>query len=241
MRRSADRHLDPVRDAIRVHALLQRFRPHRRQRPFLAADGFPVAAALLRVLQPGRVMAVHVKDRIVPGGMTGLGFQTVYPFHSDAIAHYQRHGFAFLGMKTIVTDVVRENNQTYRSAGRSNARTGRAWARACRNTFCCSASRRRIASNGYADQSGQKKKPLCDDHGEPAPFDSAVTGNGRFPAPAIPAAAGSSTRTASPGHRRPTLDLPKNCEPAARENLQALARALASPRRLRFRRTRRRR
>jgi hypothetical protein len=28
--------------------------------------------------------------------------------------HYTKHGFAYLGMKTIVTDVVRENNQTYR-------------------------------------------------------------------------------------------------------------------------------
>ena len=31
---------------------------------------------LLRVLQPGRVAAIHVKNRVVPGGMTGLGFQT---------------------------------------------------------------------------------------------------------------------------------------------------------------------
>jgi len=69
---------------------------------------------LLRVLAPGRNAVIHVKDRIVPGGMTGLGFQTVQPFHAEAIAHYTRHGFAFLGMKTIVTDVVRENNQTYR-------------------------------------------------------------------------------------------------------------------------------
>ena len=69
---------------------------------------------LLRVLRPGRLMAIHVKDRITPGGLTGLGFQTVQPFHADCIYHYQRHGFAYLGMKTIVTDVVRENNQTYR-------------------------------------------------------------------------------------------------------------------------------
>ena len=69
---------------------------------------------LLRVLQPGRVAAIHVKDRIVPGGLTGLGFQTVYPFHAKCIEHYTKHGFAFMGMKTIVTDVVRENNQTYR-------------------------------------------------------------------------------------------------------------------------------
>ena len=69
---------------------------------------------LLRILQPGRIAAIHVKDRIVPGSMTGLGFQTVYPFHARCIEHYTRHGFGYLGMKTIVTDVVRENNQTYR-------------------------------------------------------------------------------------------------------------------------------
>lgn len=69
---------------------------------------------LYRVLQPGRVAAIHVKDRIVPGGLTGLGFQTVYPFHMDCHREFVKHGFAYLGMKTIVTDVVRENNQTYR-------------------------------------------------------------------------------------------------------------------------------
>ena len=69
---------------------------------------------LFRVLKPGRIAAIHVKDRIVPGGMTGLGFQTVYPFHLDSIRHFQSHGFGYMGMKTIVTDVVRENNQTYR-------------------------------------------------------------------------------------------------------------------------------
>lgn len=69
---------------------------------------------LFRALKPGRICAIHVKDRIVPGGMTGLGFQTVYPFHLYCIQHYTKHGFGYLGMKTIVTDVVRENNQTYR-------------------------------------------------------------------------------------------------------------------------------
>jgi hypothetical protein len=69
---------------------------------------------LLRVLQPGRIAAIHVKDRIVPSGLTGLGFQTVYPFHMRVTDHFMKHGFAYMGMKTIVTDVVRENNQTYR-------------------------------------------------------------------------------------------------------------------------------
>jgi len=69
---------------------------------------------LYRKLMPGRIAAIHVKDRIVPMGLSGMGCQEVYPFHADVISHYKKHGFAFLGMKTIVTDVVRENNQTYR-------------------------------------------------------------------------------------------------------------------------------
>lgn len=69
---------------------------------------------LLRTLKPGRIAAIHVKDRIVPGGLTGLGYQTVYPLHAKCIDHYTRHGFGYIGMITIVTDVVRENNQTYR-------------------------------------------------------------------------------------------------------------------------------
>jgi hypothetical protein len=69
---------------------------------------------VFRVLQPGRDCLIHVKDRIVPGGLNGMGFQTVYPFHCDAIRMFCRHGFGFMGMVTIVTDVVRENGQTYR-------------------------------------------------------------------------------------------------------------------------------
>jgi hypothetical protein len=38
----------------------------------------------------------------------------VQPFHAECIEHYIRHGFDYIGMITVVTDVVRENNQTYR-------------------------------------------------------------------------------------------------------------------------------
>jgi len=69
---------------------------------------------LLRVLQPGRVYACHTKDRINFGNVTGYGFPTVSPFHAETIAHTVKHGFAYMGMITVVTDVVRENNQTYR-------------------------------------------------------------------------------------------------------------------------------
>lgn len=69
---------------------------------------------LLRILQPGRVAAIHVKDRVLFGNVTGAGMPTMEPFHAMCIQHYMKHGFAYFGMITIVTDVVRENNQTYR-------------------------------------------------------------------------------------------------------------------------------
>lgn len=69
---------------------------------------------LLRVLRPGRIYACHVKDRILFGNVTGAGVPTVSPFHAEALFHGRRHGFDYLGMITVVTDVVRENNQTYR-------------------------------------------------------------------------------------------------------------------------------
>lgn len=69
---------------------------------------------LLRALAPGRLACIHVKDRILFGAVTGDGVPTVNPFHAKCIDHYIRHGFQFMGMITVVTDVVRENNQTYR-------------------------------------------------------------------------------------------------------------------------------
>jgi DNA modification methylase len=69
---------------------------------------------LRRVLAPGRIYACHVKDRINFGSVTGAGLPTVSPFHAEAIHHGIKHGFDYMGMITVVTDVVRENNQTYR-------------------------------------------------------------------------------------------------------------------------------
>lgn len=69
---------------------------------------------LLRVLKPGRVFCCHVKDRVLFGNATGMGMPTMEPFHAQCIQHYMKHGFAYFGMITVVTDVVRENNQTYR-------------------------------------------------------------------------------------------------------------------------------
>lgn len=69
---------------------------------------------LLRILRPGRIYACHVKDRILFGNVTGKGVPTVNPFHAKTLFHCLGHGFDYLGMVQINTDVVRENNQTYR-------------------------------------------------------------------------------------------------------------------------------
>lgn len=136
---------------------------------------------LLRVLQPGRIAAIHVKDRIVPGGMTGLGFQTVYPFHAECIRHYTRHGFAYLGMKTIVTDVVRENNQTYRLGWSEQCKDGTKMGVGMPEYLLLFRKPPTDHTNSYADLPVVKAKPLCDDHGEPRPFDS--TNNWKHPVP----------------------------------------------------------
>lgn len=79
---------------------------------------------LLKVLKPGRIYACHVKDRILFGNVTGAGVPTVSPFHAEALYHGIKHGFDYLGMITVVTDVVRENNQTYRLGWTEMAKDG---------------------------------------------------------------------------------------------------------------------
>jgi len=79
---------------------------------------------LLRILKPGRIYACHVKDRILFGNVTGAGAPTVSPFHCEAIMHGRKHGFDYMGLITIVTDVVRENNQTYRLGWSEQSKDG---------------------------------------------------------------------------------------------------------------------
>jgi hypothetical protein len=126
---------------------------------------------LLRVLQPGRVAAIHVKDRITPGGVNGFGFQTVQPFSDECIAEFIKHGFAFIARKTIVTDVVRENNQTYRLGWTEQCKDGSRMGAGMPEYVLLFRKPPTDRSNGYADQPVVKFKPLCDDHGTPAAFD----------------------------------------------------------------------
>lgn len=106
---------------------------------------------LLRVLSPGRVCAVHVKDRIQPGGINGFGFQTVEPFSDECIAAFRKHGFAFIARKTIVTDVVRENNQTYRLGWSEQCKDGSRMGAGMPEYLLVFRKPPTDRSNGYAD------------------------------------------------------------------------------------------
>lgn len=69
---------------------------------------------LLRTLKPGRIAAIHVKDRIRYSYQNGTSFTTIKDFSGQTVQHFEKHGFYLIGKITITTDVVRENNQTYR-------------------------------------------------------------------------------------------------------------------------------
>jgi DNA modification methylase len=105
---------------------------------------------LLRTLKPGKVAAIHVKDRIRYSYQNGTGFTTIDDFSGKTVAHFTKEAvkekidfledmkakgmnigqdlenqlaemkedykdrFYLIGKITVTTDVVRENNQTYR-------------------------------------------------------------------------------------------------------------------------------
>lgn len=69
---------------------------------------------MLRCLKPGHIAAIHVKDRIRYSYQNGTSFTTIADFSGQTVAHYQKHGFYLIGKITVTTDVVAENNQTYR-------------------------------------------------------------------------------------------------------------------------------
>ena len=113
---------------------------------------------LLRVLKPGRVMAVHVKDRVLFGNATGTGMPTVEPFHALCIEHYMKHGFQYFGMITILTDVVRENNQTYRLGYTEQCKDGSKMGVGCPEYVLLFRKLPSDTSTAYADEPVVKAK-----------------------------------------------------------------------------------
>ncbi|MDR2858936.1 MAG: hypothetical protein LBV64_00890 [Mediterranea sp.] len=106
---------------------------------------------LLRILRPGRVAAIHVKDRVLFGNATDIGMPSLDPFHSDCINHYRKHGFIFFGMITVDTDVVRENNQTYRLGYTEMCKDGSKMGVGCPEYILLFRKLPTDTSNAYAD------------------------------------------------------------------------------------------
>ncbi len=113
---------------------------------------------LLRILKPGRVFACHVKDSVLFGNATGYGMPTMEPFHAQCIQHYMRHGFAYFGMITVVTDVVRENNQTYRLGWTEQCKDGTKMGVGCPEYILLFRKLPTDRSKAYADEPVTKSK-----------------------------------------------------------------------------------
>ncbi len=113
---------------------------------------------LLRILQPGRVAAIHVKDRVLFGNVTGYGMPSMEPFHAQCIQHYMKHGFIYFGMITVTTDVVRENNQTYRLGWTEQCKDGTKMGVGCPEYILLFRKLPTDCSHAYADVRVEKTK-----------------------------------------------------------------------------------
>ena len=113
---------------------------------------------LLRVLKPGRVACIHVKDRILFGNATGDGMPTVDPFSDLTVMHYMKHGFRYMGRITITTDVVRENNQTYRLGWTEQCKDGSKMGVGCPEYVLLFRKLPTDTSKAYADTPATKSK-----------------------------------------------------------------------------------
>lgn len=113
---------------------------------------------LLRVLKPGRLACIHVKDRILFGNATGTGMPTVDPFSDMCVLHYIRHGFQYMGRIVVLTDVVRENNQTYRLGWSEQCKDGSKMGVGCPEYVLLFRKLPSDTSKAYADEPVTKSK-----------------------------------------------------------------------------------
>jgi len=113
---------------------------------------------LFRILKPGRIAAIHVKDRINFGNVTGLGFPTCDNMLEETSMHFQKHGFKKMGIITIVTDVVRENNQTYRLGWTEQCKDGSKMGVGCPEYVVLLRKPQSDLTRGYADDPVTKNK-----------------------------------------------------------------------------------
>lgn len=113
---------------------------------------------LLRILNPGRVAAIHVKDRILFGNATGDGMPTVDPFSGMTEQCFMKHGFRYMGRIIVLTDVVRENNQTYRLGWSEQCKDGTKMGVGCPEYILLFRKLPTDTSKAYADDPVSKSK-----------------------------------------------------------------------------------
>lgn len=113
---------------------------------------------LLRILKPGRVAAIHVKDRILFGNATGDGMPTVDPFSDLTVMHFIKHGFRYMGRIIVLTDVVRENNQTYRLGWTEQCKDGTKMGVGCPEYILLFRKLPTDTTKAYADTPVEKNK-----------------------------------------------------------------------------------
>ena len=113
---------------------------------------------LLRILKPGRIAAIHVKDRILFGNATGDGMPTVDPFSDMTVMHFIKHGFRYMGRIIVLTDVVRENNQTYRLGWTEQCKDGTKMGVGCPEYILLFRKLPTDTTKAYADTPVEKNK-----------------------------------------------------------------------------------
>ena len=113
---------------------------------------------LLRVVKPGRIAAIHVKDRIQFSYQNGVGFTSLIDFSGQTVAHFLKHGWWLLGKHIITTDVVRENNQTYRLGWTENCKDSTKMGSGSPEYLLIFRKAPTDTSNAYADERVVKSK-----------------------------------------------------------------------------------
>lgn len=107
---------------------------------------------LFRILKPGRIVAFHVKDRVLFQNVTGLGAPSMDYFHEEASFHLRKHGFVKIAIVTVTTDVVRENNQTYRLGYSEMLKDGTKMGTGCSEYVLLFRKPQTDRLRGYADE-----------------------------------------------------------------------------------------
>ncbi|SDX14152.1 DNA methylase [Variovorax sp. YR634] len=106
---------------------------------------------LFRILKPGRMACIHVKDRVMFQSVTGLGAPTMDYFHEEASLHLRKHGLVKMCAITVTTDVVRENNQTYRLGYTEMSKDGTKMGTGCSEYVLVFRKPQTDLTRGYAD------------------------------------------------------------------------------------------